>query len=280
MAKIIEKLKRFALILAAVLLISSNFGVSGGVYAAAETKESDSAIMRELGGLTVDGEKFNVEDYPADEEGTPQLLYLSEYGYGYTAAKQVAYGLVVYIYNPAQLDIVQDQRNTVQMKIGNVERYSKYALNVIESSADKLFYKLRVDFTDEEKSAALAALDKDSRRYEVSSVEFFIEGFNATDYPIARTFRYSGYAAGLSENGENTLSNTLSYTEAGGTETVPLEVNHTSWRPKGTNGNSEYTHDTIHSVYFAIPNEMEAQYEYEISSSEVDKSADRYGVCY
>ena len=78
MAKIIEKLKRFALILAAVLLIPSNFGVSGGVYAAAETEGSDSTIMRELGGLTVGGENFNVEDYPADKEGTPNLLYLYE----------------------------------------------------------------------------------------------------------------------------------------------------------------------------------------------------------
>lgn len=262
MAKITEKFKKFALILVAVLLIPSTFGVSGGVYAAAETEGSDSAIMRDLGGLTVGGEKFNIEDYPADEEGTPQLLYLSEYGYGYTPDKQVAYGLALYIYNPAQLDIVQDVRNTVQMKIGNAERYSKYALNVIEDSADKLFYKLGVSFTDEEKNAALSALDKDSRRYEVSSVEFYVEGFNATDYPISRAFRYTGYAAGLGENGESTLTNTLSYTEAGGTETISLSVNHTSWRPEGTNGNSEYTQDTIHSVYFAVPKELDEQYEY------------------
>ncbi len=263
MAKITEKLKRFALIVGAVLLlILSIFGVSGGVYAAAETEGTDSAIMRELGGLTIGGAKFNAEDYPADEEGTPQLLYLSEYGYGYTADKQVAFGLVLYIYNPAQLNIVQDQRNTVQIKIGNAERYSKYALSVIEGSADKLFYKLGVSFSEEEKSAALAALDKDSRRYEVSSVEFYVEGFNATDYPISRTFTYTGYAAGLGENGESTLTNTLSYTEAGGTETIPLEVKHTSWRPEGTNGNSEYTQDSIHSVYFAVPKELDKKYDY------------------
>lgn len=264
MAKITKKLKRLALILATVLLIPSTFGVSGGVYAAAETEGAGSAIMHELGGLTVGGEKFNVEDYPADEEGTPQLLYLNELGYGYTAAKQVTYGLALYIYNPAQLDIVQDVRNMVQMKIGNAERYTKYSLSVIEGSADKLFYKLGVSFTAEEKSTALAALDKDVRRYEVSSVEFYLEGFNATSFDISptRVYTYTGYAAGLGAGKESTLTNTLSYTEAGGTETIPLEVKHTSWRPEGTNGNSAWTQDTIHSVYFAVAKELDEQYDY------------------
>lgn len=264
MAKVKEKLKELALTLGAVwlLIFSSIIGVGGGVYAAAETEENDSAIMRELSGLTIDDVKFDAADYPANAEGKPALLHLNELGYGYTAAKQVAFVLILYIYNPAQLNIVQDARNAVQMKIGNAERYTKYALNVIEGSADKLFYKLGVSFKDEEKSAALSSLDKDSRRYEVSSVEFYVEGFNATDYPISRTFTYTGYAAGLGEGDESTLTSTLSYTEAGGTVPIPLSVNHTSWRPEGTNGNSEYTQDTIHSVYFAVPKEYDEQYDY------------------
>lgn len=265
MAKRIAKFNKIALSIASALFILFPFiGVSGGVKAAAETEGTDSAIMRELGGLTIGGEKFDATDYPADQEGTPALLNLNELGYGYTAEKQVAYSLILYIYNPAQLNIQEDLRNAVQMRIGNAERFGKYALNVIESSSDKLFYKLGVSFTDTEKSAALAALNKDSRVYEVSSLEFYLEGFNATSFDISptRVFTYTGYAAGLGDGAESTLTHTLSYTVKGGTETIPLSVEHTSWRPEGTNGNSPYTQDTIHSVYFAVPKEIDEKYDY------------------
>lgn len=265
MAKRIAKFNKIALSIASALFILFPFiGVSGGVKAAAETEGTDSAIMWELGGLTIGGEKFDAADYPADQEGTPALLNLNELGYGYTAEKQVAYSLILYIYNPAQLNIQEDLRNAVQMRIGNAERFGKYALNVIESSSDKLFYKLGVSFTDTEKSAALAALDKDSRVYEVSSLEFYLEGFNATSFDISptRVFTYTGYAAGLGDGAESTLTHTLSYTVKGGAETIPLSVEHTSWRPEGTNGKTAWTYDTIHSVYFAVPKELDEKYDY------------------
>lgn len=243
-----------------ILLIFSLF--RGGVGQAYAAEAEGGGLMQEIATLTVNGKKFSAADYPVNPEGIPQLLNLCELGYGSTAAARTAYGLVLYIYNPAQLELKEDVRNTVQMKIGSSERYSKYAISLVSWTADMLFYKFKVDFTDGEKSAALAALNADGRVYDVSSIELYTQGFNATDYPASRAFTYTGYAAG---EGDDALKNTVTYVEYDGVETIPLEVNHTSWRPEGTNGNSAWTQDTIHSVYFAVPKAYSEQYDYLLS---------------
>lgn len=266
MVKVSKALRRILIILITLLIPPIFiFGVSGGVYAAAETEEKESSgIMRELSGLTIDGKKFNADNYPALGFGNPHILYLNEVGYNFYANKQDNYQLTLYIYNPAQLALKEDVRNTVQMKAGAAARYDKYALKIMDASADKLFYKFSIDFTAAEKSAVLSNLDKESRKYIISSLEFYIEGYNATDFAIGRTYTFTGYGAGMDDKGSAspTLETTLSYTVTGEMETIPVELHHTSWRPEGTNGNSEYTQDTIHSVYFAVPNSYAKKYEY------------------
>lgn len=262
------KLVKLLTLWAVCLLISflPMFGVSGGAYAAAETSDMESGIMQELSGLKKDGKPFSSEDYPADKNGTPQVLTAYEVGYSYYANKRAAYGLILYVYNPAQLNVQEDIRNTVQMKAGNAARYDKYKISIASESTDKLFYKFNVEFTEQEKTAVLSALDKDSRVYEISSIELYTGGYNATDYALPHTqiFTFTGYAAGLGQSSgeESTLSSTLSYTIFGGTETIPLNVHHTSWRPEGTNGKDEYTQDSICSVYFAVPNDLAQKYDY------------------
>lgn len=253
-----------ATLIGVLFIFPSMFGVGGSVKASAETNAQERGVVKELGGLTINGNKFNVEDYPADEEGVPQVLYLNEIGYSYYANKQEAYGLTIYLYNPRQIQVVDDARNQVQMLTGGAERYKKYGLKLVDASADRLFYKFAVKFTADEKGALLSALDKESRAYEVSGIELYSEGFNAEEYAIARTYTYTGYGAGLGEaiGGESTLQSTLNYTIAGGTNTIPLKIEHTSWRPAGTNGRTAWTQDTIHSVYFAVPNEHSEEYDY------------------
>ncbi len=253
-----------ALITIGLFIFPSMFGVGGSVKASAETNAQESGVVKELGGLTINGNKFNVEDYPADEEGVPQVLYLNEIGYSYYANKQEAYGLTIYVYNPAQLNVKDDARNQAQMKIGGAERYTKYDLKLADASADRLFYKFAVKFKAGEKEATLAALAEESRVYEISGIELYSEGYNAEEYAIARTYTFTGYGAGLGEafGGESTLQGTLNYTVAGSTVPEKLNVEHTSWRPAGTNGRTAWTQDTIHSVYFAVPNEHSEEYDY------------------
>ncbi|MGN0812215.1 MAG: hypothetical protein ACI4MQ_01740 [Candidatus Coproplasma sp.] len=221
-------------------------------------------IMQDLSTLTIDGKAFNAEDYPADAEGTPQLIAAYELGYSFYINNQDDFGLLLYIYNPSQIEVVDDIRNAVQLKTGNASRYDKYALKLIELSEDKLFCKFKVDFTDEEKATVLENVDRDSRRYEVSSIEIYEDGTNATSYPIERVYIFTGYGKGYGQSdGESTLSGTLNYTEEGGTETVPLEVHHTTWRPEGSKeGAGKYVQDSIHSVYFAVSNDVASQYDY------------------
>ena len=240
------------------------FGVSGGVYAAAETGDN-SGIMKELSGLKLDGKPFSAEDYPADKSGLPKILLLNEAGYSYYYNRNAAYALTLYIYNPAQIAVKDDVRNTVQMRVGSAQRFSKYALTLDSMSADKLFCKFKLNLKESEKQILLDQLDSEERIYEISSIELYVSGSNATDYAIDPTniYTYTGYAEGFGQtSGEGTLSGKLSYTIKGGKDVIPLSVEHTSWRPEGTNGKSEYTQDVIHSVYFAVPNDLAGQYDY------------------
>lgn len=259
---VIAKLFNYFAVLINILLSFSGVGVT---YAAETTYADDSKILSELERITIDGKKFGAADYPADSEGTPTVLYLNEIGYRF-AGVQDLYALTLYIYNPSQINVVDDARNQIQMRIGNEERFGKYDIKLEDISADKLFCKFAVAFKNGERQAALGAQDKDERVYELSNIELYVSGFNATDFSFGQTriYTYKGYAAGLGENGttENTLTGTLSYTVAGGTKVKRLSVKHTSWRPEGTNGNSSWTQDTIHSVYFAVPKEYDEKYDY------------------
>lgn len=248
-----------------ILFLPIIVGASGGVYAAAEADDQESSgIMRELSGLTINGKKFNAANYPALGFGNVNVLFMNEVGYNYYANKQDNYQLTLYVYNPAQYSISDDARNTVQMRMGGTGRYNKYDIKLLDASSDKLFYKFSVDFKADEKSAALSKLDKEKRIYTISSIEIFISGYNAKDFSVARTYTYTGYGAGMDGDGssEVTLASTLSYTVAGGTTVVPIDVHHTSWRPEGTNGSGDNVQDTIHSVYFAVPKELDEQYDY------------------
>lgn len=247
--------------LMAVLIIISSifFGVSGGLYAAAETE----SLMDELSRITIDGKAFNEADFPAVADGQAEVLYFHEGGYSYYGNAQSDYELIVYIYNPNQSSVIADIRNTIQMKMGSAARYEKYTLSLERSTSDNRFFKFSVKLSEAEKTEVLSSLDSSARRYEISSIELMYSGFNATDIAIEQTYIFSGYEEGLGQIGDDTeLSATLNYTIEGGAETVPLEVRHTTWRPEGTNGNSNYTQDSLHSVYFAVPNEVDSKYDY------------------
>lgn len=244
----------------AVIIISSIFfGVSGGLYAAAAETES---FTDELSRITIDGKAFDEADFPAVADGQAEVLYFHELGYSYYGNAQSDYELIVYIYNPNQSSVIADIRNTIQMKTGSAARYEKYTLSLERSSTDNRFFKFSVKLSEAEKTEVLSSLDSSARRYEISSIELMYSGFNATDIAIEQTYIFSGYEEGHGQTDDTELSATLNYTIEGGAETVPLEVKHTTWRPEGTNGNSNYTQDSLHSVYFAIPNEIDSKYDY------------------
>jgi hypothetical protein len=91
--------------------------------------------------------------------------------------------------------------------------YTKYNLKYLncstETNYEGLFYKFRVDFTDAQQKNVLSTVNSSERVYRISGVELLTSGnTNATEYTVATTYKYSGYAAGYgsNENAESTLS--------------------------------------------------------------------------
>ena len=74
---------------------------------------------------------------------------------------------------------------------------------------------------------------------------------------MAQTYTYMGYAEGYGS--ELATGDTLACKVDGFNKYLTLDVRSTYYRPGGSNG-SENKQDTLHSVYFAVPNEIIREY--------------------
>lgn len=257
---------RYAFI--AILMLATCFiGNLGKVSAQAESTNvsyAQSSVMDDLQGMTINGEPFDIADYAYDETRDVQVLTIAECGYSYKSDKQSEYGLYVYVWNPKGLSFEEDVvRNRLEMRYGDDMVPGKYPLTIMskceEQGKENLFYKMRVELTDEERTAMLYGLNSVARRYDVSGIELLQTGqTTATEYSVATVFTYSGFAAGYGPDGqtESTLSCTRDTSEV-----LELQVHPTYYRPNGSNGENSYTQDTLMSVYFSVPNEMLGKYD-------------------
>ena len=245
-------------ITAALVAFVFFFGLTTGAntYAADNAVSSfdDTDVVEDLkaAGLTL-------ENYPKKSDGKVQVIYFVEYGYNIRANEQANYGLYLYVYNPAEVNINVDGKNFVQLSSkrdasGKPTDYSKYSVKCVSKSSGvygKLFYKFKVVAGLSEQ---LAYVDDEVRRYDVSGIELQTAGeANATEYPISTTFYYSGYAKGFGKDiaAESTLA---CRTES--IDTIGLEVNHTTYKYQ----NESYGGKEIASVYFNVPNEYFTDY--------------------
>ncbi len=225
----------------------------------------ESNVLDDLSGMTVDGKKFSLEDYNFDTSKKTQIITFVEYGYSFYEEKQDAFGLYVYIYNPKGLKFdAESEMNKIQFATtkevdSSYEKYNLTYLNKTEAlDYYGLFYKYKVNLTEEQKTAILNGVNSSSRIYKVSGFELVLQGaLNATEFPVSLTYKFSGYTKGCgpNENAESTLKITSE-----GLETLPLDVHSTTYRPDGTNGKNDYTQDSLHSVYFAVPNKFIEKY--------------------
>ena len=70
-------------------------------YAAGSELNYDKTnVMDDLTSSTVNGQPFDVKDYPYDEASQAQIVNFVEYCYSYKGNMQGNYGLYVYVYNP------------------------------------------------------------------------------------------------------------------------------------------------------------------------------------
>ena len=226
-----------------------------------QTAYENTNVLDNLDGATIGGKTFDIADYPHNDEGRPQVISLVEFCYSYYADKQSDFGLYVYVYNPQDIafDMATD-RNKIQLTYGNKQSYSKYTLDFLNYSEkagyEGRFYKFKVRLSDSERQDILDMVNDDGRVYKISGIELSYKG-TVTEYPCGQTYTYSGYAEGYGS--ELAAGDTLSCTVDGFDKYLTLDVHSTYYRPEGTNGEA-YERDTLHSVYFSVPNEIIAEY--------------------
>lgn len=258
-----------ALILTVMMIVTSN---SGARNAFAATSTSTVAayeaqnVMDDLNGATIDGEGIDLTVYNFDESKQTQVLSLVEFCYSFYSNKQEDYGLYVYVYNPQGLNFTKNTAlNKITLRAGgnssaSYDKYSLKFLNMSESAGSEgLFYKFKVDLTEAQRTEILADLNSAARIYEVSEIELYSSGTNATAYEVANTYTYKGFAEGYGS--ANATSDTLSCTVDGLELYLSLDVQSTYYRPRGTLGGYKSSiQDTLHSVYFSVPNEIIEEY--------------------
>lgn len=257
----------FSFVLALWVVIAGIFSAILPILVKAATILSyeQTSVTDDLKNATINGKPFDWTEYSFDENKETQVLTLAEYCYSFYENMQDGYGLYIYVYNPQGLSFdVNSPLNTVQLAYGvsSSTGYIKYPLRFLnystETNYERLFYKFKILFSQNEKTEMLSALNSNARIYRVSGIELLEKGqTNATEFPVSTTYTYSGYAAGYGSNpsAENTLA-----CKSEETETLVLNVYPTQYRPDGTNGKNEYTQDSLHSVYFAVPNEIIQKY--------------------
>lgn len=210
------------------------------------------------------GEEY-VAQFANASGGIPQLQSFMEYCYSKKpTVLNTKYGLYIYIYNPSRIEFSTGgnvaNMATAYNAYGAPSAYSNLRLmncGHTTGKYDKLFYKFRVLGLQNVLANAQACEAKSGyRRYDLVGIQLRKEGStSATDYEIARTFTYSGYAEGCGAEGESTLVCKQSEMEV-----LNLEVHPTVYRPEGNNGTNEFTKDSLHSVWFAVPNEYINKY--------------------
>ena len=83
-----------------------------------ELNYDKTSVMDDLSTSTVNGQPFDMKDYPYDEDSQAQIVNFVEYCYSYKGNMQSNYGLYVYVYNPQGLNLSTNSKgNKIQMAV-------------------------------------------------------------------------------------------------------------------------------------------------------------------
>ncbi|MEG1725954.1 MAG: hypothetical protein RR313_11220, partial [Anaerovoracaceae bacterium] len=122
----------FSLILA--LCVVAFTAQSSFAYAFTPTSFDQTNVLDDLKSSTVNGQKFDINNYPFNEKSQAQVIDFVEYCYSMKANQRDNYGLYLYIYNPQGLNLSTDsKRNKAQMatkydSAGKAIDYTKFDL--------------------------------------------------------------------------------------------------------------------------------------------------------
>ena len=238
------------------------FSAAPNTALAAESSLSfdKTSVLDDLTASTVNGQPFDMKDYPYDEDSQAQIINFVEYCYSYKGNMQGNYGLYVYVYNPQGLNLSTNSKgNKIQMAVsydseGKPNNYAKFDLLFLSKSEDSnyknLFYKFKVVDREINGTTFKDRVNSNERRYDVSGIELVTYGANnATEYPVNGTYKFTGYAAGYGPDAgaKSTLESSVEYLE-----TITLDVKHTFYRTQTSSKGAGYQNQ-LDTVYFAVP---------------------------
>lgn len=108
------------MLLLLVLCITMWGGQVSAPYVYADTgkelKYDDTNALDDLQSSTIDGEPFEIADYPKNAQGTVQMITFVEYCYSQYENGFGNYALYVYLYNPALVEFVTiSTQNKIQI---------------------------------------------------------------------------------------------------------------------------------------------------------------------
>lgn len=222
-----------------------------------DVKMDRTNVMDDLKNSTIDGVEFDISNYAFDEDKQTQVIMFAEYCYSFYSNLRDNYGLYVYVWNVQGLKFKTNSTlNTISLRFGDDDsaghdKYTLLYLNQCElPNYEGLFLKFKVMLSSKAKERIFDALASNKRIYDVSEIELVpADGSKAEAVYVGTKYTFEGYAKGYGANinAESTLKCTDEQTEA-----LTLDVRSTYYRPEGTSGEA-YTRDTLHSVYFAVP---------------------------
>ncbi len=258
-----------ALILCMVLLSAMSIPHAVALAAGNAVNFDKTDVLDDL--KSTDG--FSLVKYPYYESVKPEMKVIDfvEYCYDYRANMRDNYGLYLYVYNPNGQNIVTNStKNKVQIAVAydsdpiteksNALTYEKFDLRFCSVSSgagvEKLFYKFKVvDHKSADGKTIAERVNSMDRRYDISGIELLTEGKpNATEYGVATSYHFSGFAEGYGNGGTGTTltRDTL--------ETVSLDLHSTTYRFPYINQNGPGHQNQLDSVYFAVPKEFNENY--------------------
>lgn len=237
-------------------------------YAAGSELSYDKTnVMDDLTSSTVNGQPFDVKDYPYNEDSQAQIVNFVEYCYSYKGNMQGNYGLYVYVYNPQVLNISTNSKsNKIQMAVsydaeGNPNDYAKFDLLFLSKSEDSnyknLFYKFKVVDREINGTTFKDRVNSNERRYDVSGIELMEYGkVNAVEYSCGGSYIFTGYAEGYGPDptAKSTLTSTVRQLE-----TISLDVRGTNYRTESSSAGKDHQNQ-LESVYFSVDNDILERY--------------------
>lgn len=245
----IRKITGVSLLIILLSVILLFIGTNGAAFAVTV----DSDVYADLMQMTIDGKKFDVADYPADENGETRMLSFIEYGYSFDDAARDKFALFAYVYNPKKDVVATSGQNKIQLAgaydaAGNATEYIKYRLQLVSASADGLFLKYKIA---ESAEIVKRLTNRDARRYDVTHIDMHEKGkVNATAIAVQKRFVFSGYMKGFGEN-PNADGN-LTCTLPGKVESINFDLKHTYYRTGVSDAGADH-YNQINTVYFSIP---------------------------